>query len=93
LPTAIEQMYDAAVSERLLSDPRFQPQHIVGAVVDGRVICTSHVSRRGEDTAVTVQRVRELLEGDRLHWLTRASALASGSIDCEDCGRSLDGLG
>ena len=81
------------VSERLLTDPRFQPRHIVGAVVDGRVICTSHVSRRGEDTGATLQRIRALLEGDRLRWLTRSSALASGRIDCEECGRSLDGLG
>jgi hypothetical protein len=81
------------VSERLLRDPRFQPRHIVGAIVDGRVICTSHVSRRGEDTGATLRRIRALLEGDRLRWLTRASALASGKVDCEECGRSLDGLG
>ena len=86
-------MYDVAVPEHLLSDPRFQPTHIVGALLDGRPICMSHVGPRGEDTGVTLERIRSLLVRDRLRWLTRASALATGRIDCEQCGASLDGLG
>lgn len=78
---------------RLLGDHRFQPQHVVGAVIDGRAVCTAHIAREGAETVATIERIHELLEGDRLRWFTRAEALASGRVDCEECGRSLDGVG
>jgi hypothetical protein len=56
-------------SDRLLRDPRFQPEHVVGALFDGRVICTAHLSTAAEDTAVTLERVRALPDElrQRLH--------------------------
>ena len=79
--------------EPLVRDPRFQPHRVVGAILDGRAVCVSHVASGGEDTAATVERIGALLEADRLRWLTRAEALASGRTDCEQCGGSLDSLG
>ena len=79
--------------EPRLRDPRFQPEHVVGALLDGRAICVSHVNRPGEDTTATLERIGTLLEADRLDWLTWARALAAGRIDCEECGASLPGLG
>lgn len=81
------------MSEPLLRDPRYQPHRVVGALLDGRAICASHVTPAGEDTRATVERIGELLEAHRLAWLTRTEALASGRVDCEQCGESLDGLG
>jgi hypothetical protein len=87
-------MYDQPLmSEPLLRDPRFQPQHVVGALLDGRAICVSHVTPDGEDAKATLERIGALLEADRLRWLTRAEALVSGRVDCEQCGASLHGLG
>jgi hypothetical protein len=86
-------MYDArAMSQPLLRDPRFQPQFIVGALLEGRVVCSSHIARAGEDTVATLERIRSL-RADRLRWFTRASAVESGRVDCEDCGQSLPGVG
>ena len=79
--------------ERLLGDHRFQPQHVVGAMVDGRVVCPHHVALAGEDTVTTIERIESLVEQDRLRWYTRAAALANARFDCEVCGRCLDGLG
>jgi hypothetical protein len=53
----------------------------------------SHVAPADEDTTAAVERIGALLESDRLRWLTRSEALASGRTDCEQCGGSLDGLG
>lgn len=91
-----EQMYDnvpMSEPEPLVRDPRFQPDRVVGAVLDGRAICVSHVASAGEDATAAVERIGVLLEADRLRWLTRAEALASSRTDCEECGGSLDGLG
>jgi hypothetical protein len=82
-----------AMSDRLLRDPRFQPSFIVGALLTGRVVCSSHIARAGEDSAVTLERIRSLLAADQLRWFTRASAVESGRVDCEDCGQSLPGVG
>lgn len=93
-PNRLEQMYDQRpMTERLLRDPRFQPDHVVGALVDGRAICVSHMTEPTEDTTTTLERIRASLKADRLGWLTRLEALASGRIDCEECGASLPGLG
>jgi hypothetical protein len=87
-------MYDAgAMSERLLRDPRFSPHHVVGALLDGRVLCSSHLHVAAEDTAATLERIRALLAADRLRWFTRGSAVQSGRVDCEECGHSLPGVG
>ena len=80
-------------SKWVVRDPRFQPNRVVGALLDGRALCVSHVAPAGEDTASAVERIGSLLEADRLRWLTRAEALASGQVDCQECGGSLDGLG
>jgi hypothetical protein len=80
------------VPDRLLRDPRFQPHHIVGALLDDRVICTAHLTAAGEDAATTLERIRVLLDADRLRW-TRGSAIAGGRVECEECGLPLPGLG
>ena len=79
--------------EPRLRDPRFQPEYVVGALLDGRAICVSHVIEAGEDTGTILERIGALLEADRLGWLTRSHALAAGRIDCQECGASLPGLG
>jgi hypothetical protein len=81
------------MSERLLRDPRFRPQHIVGALLDGRVVCSSHLYAAAEDTAATLERIRDLLAAERLQWFTRGSAVASGRVDCEACGQPLPRVG
>jgi len=49
--------------------------------------------RADEDTKAAIERIGALLEAGRLDWITRAQALASGRVDCERGGGSLDGLG
>ncbi|MGH7748854.1 MAG: hypothetical protein ACREQ5_29445, partial [Candidatus Dormibacteria bacterium] len=65
----------------------------VGALLDGRVLCSSHLHVAAEDTAAILERIRSLLDADRLGWFTREAAVRSGRVDCEECGRSLPGLG
>jgi hypothetical protein len=77
-------------ADPLLHDPRFQPQRVLRAVLDGQAICVSHVASGGEDTAARVGRIGALVAADRLRWLTRAEALVSGRTHCDECGGSLD---
>jgi hypothetical protein len=79
--------------EGLGKDPRFAPYHIVGALLDGHVICADHLAPEEEEPAVALERIRALLKEGRLSWLRRAAALATSRIHCEQCGESLDTLG
>lgn len=46
------------------------------------------MTRAGEETKATLERIGALLEADRLGWLTGAAAVSTGRVECEQCGAS-----